>query len=112
MVSLAFAVACSSTFPVLILALYWRGLTTLGAVAGGTAGLMGALVLTVIGPAVWVKVLGHAAPLFPLDPPALVTLPLAFATCWLVSRRDRSHQGATDRARFDAQNHLAAVPAE
>jgi cation/acetate symporter len=112
MVSLAFAVACSSTFPVLILALYWRGLTTLGAVAGGTAGLVSALGLTVIGPAVWVKVLGHASPLFTLDPPALVTLPLAFATCWLVSRLDRSHQATTDRARFDAQRRFDAVPAE
>ncbi|ACL62616.1 cation/acetate symporter ActP [Methylobacterium nodulans] len=103
MVSLAFAVACSSTFPVLLLALYWRGLTTAGAVAGGTVGLLSALGLTLLGPAVWVKVLGNPAPVFAMDPPTLVTLPLALVTCWLVSRLDRSAQGASDRARFEAQ---------
>ncbi|TXN72346.1 cation/acetate symporter ActP [Methylobacterium sp. WL6] len=109
MVSLAFAIACSSTFPILLLALYWRGLTTTGAVAGGVVGLASALGLTVLGPAVWVKVLGYAAPIFPIDPPTLVTLPLAFATCWAVSRMDRSAQAADDRARFD---RLGALPAE
>ncbi|WP_264048218.1 cation/acetate symporter ActP [Methylobacterium flocculans] len=107
MVSLAFAVACSSTFPVLLLALYWRGLTTAGAVAGGTVGLLSALGLTLVGPAVWVKVLGNPAPLFSMDPPTLVTLPLAFATCWLVSRLDRSAQAANDRERFDLQQQAA-----
>ncbi|WP_267360911.1 MULTISPECIES: cation/acetate symporter ActP [unclassified Methylobacterium] len=108
MVSLAFAIACSSTFPVLILALYWRGLTTLGAVTGGTVGLLSALGLTVLGPAVWVKVLGHAVPVFPMDPPTLVTLPLAFVTCWAVSLLDRSVQGQHDRAQFAAQQQLVA----
>ncbi len=31
MISLAYAVSCSSTLPLLILALYWSGLTTRGA---------------------------------------------------------------------------------
>jgi len=35
-------------------------------------------------------VLGNAAPIFPLDPPTIVTMPLAFATAWLVSVLDRS----------------------
>ena len=42
MVSLAFAVACSSTFPLLLLSIYWRGLTTRGAVIGGSVGLAAA----------------------------------------------------------------------
>ncbi len=77
-VGLAFAVAASANFPVLLLAIYWRGLTTAGALAGGITGLVSAVTLTIIGPAVWVKVLGHAAPIFPYDPPAIVTIPLAF----------------------------------
>lgn len=88
MISLAFAVACSSTFPVLLLAIYWPGLTTKGAVAGGSLGLVSAVVLTVLGPSVWVYVLGHAAPIVALDPPTLITMPLAFVTCWLFSRWD------------------------
>lgn len=114
MVSLAFAVACSSTFPLLLLSIYWRGLTTKGAVIGGSVGLASALVLTVLGPPVWVKVLGYATPFFPIDPPTIVTMPLAFLTCWLVSVMDRSAQAASDRDRFDMQTTkaLGGVPAE
>lgn len=85
MISLAFSIACSSTFPVLLLAIYWKKLSAFGAVVGGSTGIVSSLVLTVLGPTVWVKLLGHAAPLVTLDPPALVTVPLAFAVCWLGS---------------------------
>ena len=103
MVSLAFAVACSSTFPVLLLSLYWRGLTTAGAVVGGATGLFSAVLLTVIGPTVWVKILGHSAPLFAIDPPTILTMPLAFAVCWVVSVLDRSRRAVLDRGNFDSQ---------
>ena len=103
MVGLSFSISSSSNFPVLILALYWSGFTTRGAVVGGTVGLISALALTVLGPPVWVKVLGYANPVFPLDPPTLVTMPLAFATCILVSMFDRSAQGSRDRAGFARQ---------
>lgn len=103
MVSLAFAVACSSTFPVLLLSLYWRGLTTAGAVIGGATGLVSAVLLTVIGPTVWVKILGHATPLFSIDPPTILTMPLAFAVCWFVSVIDRSERATLDRGNFEAQ---------
>ena len=108
LVSLAFAVASSSTFPVLLLALYWRGLTTAGAVVGGALGLIAAVGLTVVGPTVWVTVLGHASPLVRLDPPTLLTLPLALCTCWLVSVLDRSARGAQDRRGFAAQSRALA----
>jgi cation/acetate symporter len=85
MVGLAFAVAASANFPVLVLAMGWRGLTTAGALAGGGVGLVSALSLTVLGPAVWVKTLGHATPVFPYDPPAILTVPLAFIVAWIVS---------------------------
>lgn len=108
MVGLAFSISSSSNFPVLILALYWPGFTTRGAIAGGTVGLVSALALTVLGPPVWVKVLGYAEPVFPLDPPTLVTLPLALAVCVVVSLLDRSAQGVKDRAAFARQKeHLA-----
>jgi cation/acetate symporter len=81
MISLAFSIACSSTFPVLLLAIYWKKLTAFGAVLGGGAGIVGSLALTILGPSVWVKVLGNPAPVVPLDPPALVTVPLAFVLC-------------------------------
>ena len=93
-VGLAFAVAASANFPVLLLAIYWRGLTTAGALAGGLTGLISATVLTIIGPAIWVKVLGHAAPIFPYDPPAIVTVPLAFVVTFAVSLLTRERAAA------------------
>ena len=67
---------------------------------------MSALLLTVLGPPVWVKGLGHAAPVFPLEPPTLITLPLTFATCLLVSLTDRSRRAETDRAGYARQRAL------
>ena len=55
--------------PVLIMAMYWDGLTTRGAVYGGLAGLISALALVIGSPSVWVGVLGHAEALFPTTSP-------------------------------------------
>jgi cation/acetate symporter len=103
MIALVVGIAASSNFPLLVLAIYWRGLTTRGAISGGLTGLIGSIVLTVVGPSVWVAVLGNAAPLVPLDPPTLVTMPLAFVVCIGVSLFDRSRQGAADRDAFAEQ---------
>ena len=103
MVGLAFAIAASSNFPVLLLSMYWKRLTTRGAVVGGFAGLITALVLTVLSKAVWVTVLGHPAALFPLDSPALISMPVAFIGCWLVSITDTSRESLAEQGRFEAQ---------
>ncbi|MGK6319327.1 cation acetate symporter [Sphingomonas sp. DT-204] len=97
MVSLAFALAASANFPVLLLSVLWKGCTTRGVVWGGTAGLVLALVLTVLSPAVWVTVLGNAAPVFPYTSPAIFSMPVAFLTIWIVSLLDRSGRAAVDR---------------
>jgi cation/acetate symporter len=85
MVGLAFAVAASANFPVLLLNMYWRKFSTGGAVLGGWLGLVSAVVLTVLSPGIWVKVFAFHAALFPLDSPALVSMPLGFFGCWLGS---------------------------
>ncbi len=105
MVSLAFAVAASANFPVLLLSVLWKGCTTRGAVVGGFAGLIAAVVLTVLSPSVWEDTLGHAkgSALFPYSSPALFSVTLAFLTIWLVSKFDRSARGDQDRAGFQAQ---------
>ncbi|MBB3345952.1 cation acetate symporter [Sphingomonas sp. BK069] len=103
MVSLAFAMAASANFPVLLLSLLWRGCTTRGVVAGGAVGLALALGLTILSPAIWVTVLGHASAIFPYGSPALFSMPAAFATIWLVSRLDRSGRAVVDRAGYVAQ---------
>jgi cation/acetate symporter len=103
MVGLAFGIAASANFPVLILSMYWRGLTTLGALAGGYAGLVSAVVLVVLSKSVWVSVLGNAQPIFPYDQPALFSMPLAFLVTFLVSTFDRSRTATAEKKAFEDQ---------
>ncbi len=103
MVGLAFAVAASANFPVLILNMYWRRFNTTGAVLGGWLGLISAVVLTVLSPGIWVKVAGFHAAVFPYDNPALFSMPLGFLGCWLGSVLTRnSAQAQLEAARFEA----------
>ena len=107
MATLAFAVSASTNFPILILSLYWRNLTTRGLVIGGSMGLLSTVALLVLGPTVWVDVLGNAEAVFPYKYPALITSPLAFATIYVVSRFDRSDRALRDREGFDEQCAIA-----
>jgi cation/acetate symporter len=101
--TIAFAVAASTTLPPLILSLYWRGLTTRGAVVGSALGLISSVGLTILSPAVWVAMLGQAKAIFPYDGPALFSMPLAFFAAWLVSVLDRSPAAEASKERFDEQ---------
>ena len=101
LVSLTLAIGASTNFPLLILSMYWQGLTTKGAVTGGVMGLVAAILLMVLGPAVWVDVLGNEKPIFPQAYPALFSVSLAFFTMWVVSISDRSEQAAEDRSKFE-----------
>lgn len=83
--------------------MFWKGLTTKGAVIGGFAGLITAAVLIVIGPAVWVDVMHNKEALFPFKNPAIFSIPIAFFVSWLVSIMDKSPRAAIDYAGFDAQ---------
>jgi cation/acetate symporter len=93
-------VAASVNFPILFLSLYWPGLTTRGAVVGALTGLVSSVVLIVIGPQVWVSVLGFEQALFPYNYPALFTLPLALSVTWGVSLTDSSPRGVEDRRNY------------
>lgn len=103
MVGLAFAVAASANFPILLLSMFWGGLTTKGAVSGGFAGLIMAVVLIVLGPTVWVAVLHNEVAIFPFKNPAIFSIPTAFIVAYVVSIMDKSPRAAIDRAGFDAQ---------
>ncbi|AGW92811.1 cation/acetate symporter ActP [Cupriavidus sp. DF5525] len=118
LVALAFNVAASANFPVLVLSMYWKGLTSRGAVWGVATGLVSSVVLVILSPAVWKNVLGHPAALFPYDHPALFTVPLAFLVTWACSRLDRSPRAVAEREAFDVQlvraetGHGAAAASE
>ncbi|GAA3053448.1 cation acetate symporter [Pseudonocardia yunnanensis] len=86
-VPLVFAVAASTFCPLLVLGIWWRGLTARGAVAGVLVGggLSGVAVgFTMIGaaPGGWLEVL--------LYRPAAATVPAAFLTMVLVSKLTRA----------------------
>lgn len=111
MVGLVAAVAASANFPVLATSIFWRGMTTRGAVAGGGLGLASAVALTVLSKSVWVDVLHHAhAPVF-LDNPALVSVPLAFAGIVIGSLTDRSERARRERDAFARQEFYAQTGA-
>jgi cation/acetate symporter len=105
MVSLAFAIAASANFPVLLMSVLWKDCTTRGAVIGGFLGLVSSVVLTVVSPAVWEATLGNpkGSALFPYQSPALFSMTIGFVGIWLFSVLDRSPRAAKDRAGFLAQ---------
>ncbi|WP_175715442.1 cation acetate symporter [Burkholderia ambifaria] len=107
MVGLVAAVAASANFPVLAMSIFWRGMTTRGAVLGGGLGLASAVALTVLSKSVWVDVLHHAhAPVF-LDNPALVSVPLAFFGIVVGSLADRGERARRERDAFAQQEFYA-----
>ena len=102
-VALTFSVAASANFPVLVLSMFWGGLTTRGAVIGGTIGLLMSVIMVVLSKAVWVQSFGFGAEIFPYAYPALFSVPAAFFFSWLFSILDNSPRAAQERAAYEAQ---------
>ena len=94
-VALAFAVAASTFCPLLVLGIWWRGLTARGAISGLLAGGVlsaGAVAVSLagVGGSGWLGVL--------LYRPAIVTVPLAFLVMIVVSLATRKHRPANTDA--------------
>ena len=91
LVGWAFAIAASSFFPLLVLGIWWRGLTLAGAAIGSaTGGLLatGAIVITMltfISPSMASFFDHHSTVAVLLAQPAIVTVPVAFAVMVVVS---------------------------
>ncbi len=105
-VGLAFAVAASTLCPLLVLGIWWRGLTAWGAACGLVVGgvLSGTAVTVAVAGGIDDDVLG-GWPAVMIGYPAAVTVPLAFATMILVSRLTRASAPA-DVARIFARMHV------
>ena len=103
MVGLAFAVAASANFPILILSIYWSKLTTRGAFIGGFIGLLTAVILVVLSKTVWVTIFGFETAIFPYTQPALFSILAAFIGIWFFSITDKSARAEEDKAGFEAQ---------
>jgi cation/acetate symporter len=103
MVGLAFSIAASCNFPIIILSMYWSRLTTRGAMIGGWLGLLTAVILMILGPTIWVQILGHAKPIYPYEYPALFSMLVAFIGTWFFSVTDNSLVGQQERVKFRSQ---------
>ncbi|HJU56604.1 MAG TPA: cation acetate symporter [Pyrinomonadaceae bacterium] len=87
LVGLAFAVAASANLPVIILSLFWKRFNTKGAVAGLATGLASSLILIILSPSIMTvdpptlavgRHLIQSPPVFPLENPGIVSIPLGF----------------------------------
>ncbi len=105
-VGLAFAVAASTLCPLLVLGIWWRGLTALGAACGLVVGgvVCGSAVMVAVGGGIDDDVLG-GWPAVMIGYPAAVSVPLAFATMILVSRLGRANV-PPDVAQIFARMHV------
>jgi cation/acetate symporter len=84
--SLAFAVAASANFPVIIYSIYWKRFNTAGAVAALLVGLFSAVGLVLVGPAIIGPkglIMPAAHPLINLTNPGIISIPLGFIAGWL-----------------------------
>ena len=103
LVGLSTAVAASCNFPVLVLAIFWRRLTTAGAIAGMLAGLLASLVLIYLSPLIQVDILKNAAPVITLRNPGIISIPLAFMAAILVSLVTRTQENPERYAQIQRQ---------
>jgi cation/acetate symporter len=116
LVGLAFSVAASANFPALLLALTWRRFNTAGALLGIGVGLVASIALIIMSPTVWPGPDSQGGP-FPLQNPAIVSIPLGFIACWLgtvLSSRTATEHYAELRVRsetgYGAEGAEAATP--
>ena len=102
LVALAFAVAASANLPVIVLSLFWKRFNTAGAVAGLASGLIASLVLIMISPSIMkvdppmvaasARHLIQRPPIFPLENPGILSIPIGFLGAILGTflRRERA----------------------
>src|SRR5437588_6461047 len=88
LVGLAFAVAASANLPVIVFSLFWKRFNTKGAVIGLATGLASSIILILLSPSIMTVVppnvtgaprhLIQLQPIFPLENPGIVSIPLGF----------------------------------
>jgi len=88
LVGLAFAVAASANLPVIVFSVFWKRFNTAGAVGGLGVGLIASIGLIVLSPTIMgidaptvaasARHLIQHKPIFPLENPGIVSIPLGF----------------------------------
>jgi cation/acetate symporter len=121
--TLAMAVGGSANFPVIVLSIFWRRFNTAGALGGLIVGLLSSIGLILISPTVMaidppnvagsVRHLIQAKAWFPLENPAIVSIPLGFLGALLgtLVSRDRSLEAKFDELLVRSNTGLGAEQA-
>jgi cation/acetate symporter len=122
LVALAFAVAASANLPVIVLSIYWKRFNTAGAVIGLASGLVGSILLIFVGPSIMgidapgatIHHLIQRAPIFPLENPGILSIPIGFAGAvlgTLISGREASAEHKFTELQVRANTGLGAEKA-
>ena len=106
MVGLAFAVAASINFPILLLTITWKHLTTKGAFYGGIIGLITTIALVILSPTIWVEILGFEKPIFPYKYPGLFSMVISFISIITISLIDKKNKNEEMFHKLVKKSHL------
>ena len=123
LVGLAFAVAASANLPVIVLSIFWRRFNTRGAVAGLGVGLGASILLILISPSIMsvdppnvaasARHLIQRPPIFPLENPGILSIPLGFlgAVLGTLSGREPAAEDQFDELIVRANTGIGAEKA-
>src|ERR1700704_32332 len=113
LVALAFAVAASANLPVIVLSLFWKRFNTTGAVLGLATGLIASRALIIISPSIMKVdppgIVGAARhliqhpPIFPLENPGILSIPLGFLGAILGTLLSREPRAAAKFAELSVR---------
>jgi cation/acetate symporter len=114
LVGLAFAIAASAVLPALLYNLWWKGFTTRGALWSMYGGLLSAVSLVIVSPAISgdlaAMLPGWDFSFFPLRNPGLVSIPTGFLLGWLGSVLDRKEPEGADYVETEIRVLTGAEP--
>ena len=92
--------------PVIVFSIFWKRFNTSGAIWGLATGLVSSLVLIVISPSIMgldQSHLIHAQPLFPLENPGIVSIPVGFLGAWLGTLAGHEPESAAKFAEMEVR---------
>ena len=105
----ALSIAASVNFPILLLSIYSKSLTSNGAVAGGVVGLLVSLILIVLSKSIMVDIFGAQQALYPYSYPTIISLPAALIAAFCFSHFDRSPRAIKEREEFKSQQYKSEL---
>jgi cation/acetate symporter len=113
LVSLTFVVAAASNFPVLILTIYWKRFTQVGAITGMVSGLLASLLLVILGPHIMHVDGGWIArdSVITLYNPGIIAIPIGFLGAYLGTIfSSKKQQTTAEFKQFYIQSQTGITP--